>query len=218
MSRAARPRRPHPLLVTWRQGRCLPYGTGIAFWALGEIVKAQAGILESDPRRSRSRSSTMSCRTATNGRGSASDSSRCSGSRPDRSAGRESSSPPGGGSSSSSPTQRPTVLVSRTCTGPTRRCWRSSRSSRCTRPAVPLLVIGTTRPELFERRPGFPGSTERAVRIDARAAAARRGHETSLRDLLEACVDRARGSASRSSSARRQPAVRRGVHPAAPRP
>jgi class 3 adenylate cyclase/tetratricopeptide (TPR) repeat protein len=35
-------------LVRWRQGRCLPYGEGIAFWALGEIVKAQAGIYESD--------------------------------------------------------------------------------------------------------------------------------------------------------------------------
>ena len=34
--------------VTWRQGRCLPYGDGVTFWALGEIVKAQAGILESD--------------------------------------------------------------------------------------------------------------------------------------------------------------------------
>ena len=32
----------------WRQGRCLPYGEGITFWALGEIVKSQAGILESD--------------------------------------------------------------------------------------------------------------------------------------------------------------------------
>ena len=38
-----------PVLVTWRQGRCLPYGSGISFWALGEIVKAHAGILESDP-------------------------------------------------------------------------------------------------------------------------------------------------------------------------
>jgi class 3 adenylate cyclase/tetratricopeptide (TPR) repeat protein len=38
-----------PVLVTWRQGRCLPYGAGISFWALGEIVKAHAGILESDP-------------------------------------------------------------------------------------------------------------------------------------------------------------------------
>jgi class 3 adenylate cyclase/tetratricopeptide (TPR) repeat protein len=37
-----------PELVTWRQGRCLPYGEGITFWALGEIVKAHAGILESD--------------------------------------------------------------------------------------------------------------------------------------------------------------------------
>jgi predicted ATPase len=35
-------------LVTWRQGRSLPYGEGVAFWALGEIVKAQAGLLETD--------------------------------------------------------------------------------------------------------------------------------------------------------------------------
>jgi class 3 adenylate cyclase/tetratricopeptide (TPR) repeat protein len=35
-------------LVFWRHGRSLPYGEGITFWALGEIVKAQAGILESD--------------------------------------------------------------------------------------------------------------------------------------------------------------------------
>jgi class 3 adenylate cyclase len=34
--------------VTWLQGRCLPYGDGITFWALGEIVKAHAGIYESD--------------------------------------------------------------------------------------------------------------------------------------------------------------------------
>jgi class 3 adenylate cyclase/tetratricopeptide (TPR) repeat protein len=37
-----------PGLTRWRQGRCLPYGEGITFWALGEIVKAEAGILESD--------------------------------------------------------------------------------------------------------------------------------------------------------------------------
>jgi class 3 adenylate cyclase/tetratricopeptide (TPR) repeat protein len=34
--------------VYWRHGRSLPYGDGVTFWALGEIVKAQAGILESD--------------------------------------------------------------------------------------------------------------------------------------------------------------------------
>ena len=37
-----------PDLIRWRQGRCLPYGDGITFWALGEIVKAEAGILETD--------------------------------------------------------------------------------------------------------------------------------------------------------------------------
>jgi class 3 adenylate cyclase/tetratricopeptide (TPR) repeat protein len=37
---------PHEL-----RGRCLAYGEGIAFWALGEIVKLEAGILENDSRR-----------------------------------------------------------------------------------------------------------------------------------------------------------------------
>ncbi|MGH2590854.1 MAG: AAA family ATPase [Actinomycetota bacterium] len=37
-----------PDIVRWRQGRCLPYGEGITFWALSEVVKSHAGILESD--------------------------------------------------------------------------------------------------------------------------------------------------------------------------
>jgi class 3 adenylate cyclase/tetratricopeptide (TPR) repeat protein len=35
-------------LVYWRHGRSPPYGEGVTFWALGEMVKAHAGILESD--------------------------------------------------------------------------------------------------------------------------------------------------------------------------
>src|SRR6266516_5809690 len=34
--------------ATWLGGRCVPYGTGVTFWALGEIVKAHAGILEAE--------------------------------------------------------------------------------------------------------------------------------------------------------------------------
>jgi class 3 adenylate cyclase/tetratricopeptide (TPR) repeat protein len=34
--------------LRWRQGRCLPYGDGVAFWAIGEIVKSHAEIFESD--------------------------------------------------------------------------------------------------------------------------------------------------------------------------
>jgi class 3 adenylate cyclase/tetratricopeptide (TPR) repeat protein len=38
-----------PELITWRQGRSVAYGNGVTLWALGEIVKAQAGIHEQDP-------------------------------------------------------------------------------------------------------------------------------------------------------------------------
>ncbi len=37
---------PDPLC---RTGRCLPYGRGITYWPLGEILKEHLGILESDP-------------------------------------------------------------------------------------------------------------------------------------------------------------------------
>jgi class 3 adenylate cyclase/tetratricopeptide (TPR) repeat protein len=37
-----------PELVWWRQGRALPYGSGVSFWAISEIVKAQAGVNEND--------------------------------------------------------------------------------------------------------------------------------------------------------------------------
>jgi predicted ATPase/class 3 adenylate cyclase len=37
-----------PELTYWRQGRSLPYGEGVTYWALAEMVKAHAGILETD--------------------------------------------------------------------------------------------------------------------------------------------------------------------------
>jgi class 3 adenylate cyclase len=36
------------VLTYWRRGRSLPYGEAVPLWALSEIIKAQAGILESD--------------------------------------------------------------------------------------------------------------------------------------------------------------------------
>src|SRR5439155_9444568 len=36
------------VLTYWRQGRSLPYGESVSYWALSEIVKAQAGVLETD--------------------------------------------------------------------------------------------------------------------------------------------------------------------------
>jgi class 3 adenylate cyclase len=37
-----------PERVRWRRGRSLAYGEGVAFWALGEILKSEAGVLETD--------------------------------------------------------------------------------------------------------------------------------------------------------------------------
>src|SRR5438093_1889201 len=37
-----------PELIHWRQGRSLPYGEGLSYWAVAEIVKSQLGILETD--------------------------------------------------------------------------------------------------------------------------------------------------------------------------
>ncbi len=39
-------REPAPAVV---RGRCLSYGSGVTFWPLAEILKAQAGVLDSDP-------------------------------------------------------------------------------------------------------------------------------------------------------------------------
>jgi len=33
---------------TIRQGRCLPYGSAIAYWALGEVIRGEAGIIDAD--------------------------------------------------------------------------------------------------------------------------------------------------------------------------
>src|SRR5918911_1034635 len=35
-------------LVRWHQGRCLSYGEGVAYWALAEMVRSRAGILEEE--------------------------------------------------------------------------------------------------------------------------------------------------------------------------
>jgi class 3 adenylate cyclase/tetratricopeptide (TPR) repeat protein len=44
----ATPGRAVPTPVRWLHGRSLPYGDGVTFWALAEMVKAEAGILEND--------------------------------------------------------------------------------------------------------------------------------------------------------------------------
>ena len=155
----------HPLLVTWRQGRCLPYGSGIAFWALGEILKGEAGILESDPaavaiakldtvlpegvERAWFRERLLPLLGIDSGSSAARDEQftawrRFLGLLAER---------------------RPTVLVFEDLHWADEAMLAFLEEMVADQGAVPMLVIGTTRPELLEGRPAFPGVTERAARI-----------------------------------------------------
>ena len=199
--RAARPCRRHPMLVTWRQGRCLPYGSGISFWALGEIVKAPGRHPRLGRRhRSRSPSSTTRCPRARNAPGSASGCCRCSGSSPGRAPSATSSSLPGAASSSSSPGSARRSSSSRTSTGPTTAMLAFLEDSRPT-PRVPAArASGRRGPELLDRsrRCRQPG----AVRIELQPLP-----DDAAADLLRTLLDgvalapRARSSRPRARRA-----------------
>ena len=116
-----------PELTRWRQGRCLPYGEGITFWALGEIVKAEAGILESDS--AEVAAAKLDAAGLPGGAGAAVAGAaarrRWSGwRRPRRRSGR-SCSRPGGATWRGWPRPGRPCSCSRICTGRTRRCSRS---------------------------------------------------------------------------------------------
>ena len=125
-----------PDIYAWRQGRSLSYGDGVAFWALGEIVKAQAGVLESDDAEAAAQkleqqfatSYRMSARPA-GSRASCDLSSASAGLR--RRKARASSRPsrPGAASSRRSRSGGRWCWCSRICTGPTTPCSTSSTSS-----------------------------------------------------------------------------------------
>jgi class 3 adenylate cyclase/tetratricopeptide (TPR) repeat protein len=38
----------HEPAPTFREGRCLPYGSGIVYWPLGEVIRAEAGIVDGE--------------------------------------------------------------------------------------------------------------------------------------------------------------------------
>ena len=117
-------------LISWRQGHCLPYGDGVTFWALGEIVKAEAGILESDGEAAARAKLTTAVRGG-HGRGPG------LADRPARAAGRarrDRRDGPGAGGvvhrlaavpGGSGRASARWWSWSRTRTGPTRRCWAS---------------------------------------------------------------------------------------------
>ncbi len=155
-----------PELTTWRQGRCLPYGEGITFWALGEIVKAQAGILESDsPARAEAKLDVVLPEGS------------------EREWFRQRLLPLLGIDASSSAEreelftawrrflehiaeERPTVLVFEDLHWADEPMLAFLEHLADLAEGVPLLLVGTARPELFERRAGYAAGLRNANTIN----------------------------------------------------
>ena len=156
-------------LVVWRQGRCLPDGDGIAFWALGEIVKAEAGILESDSpgqaeaKLDRALRGFPSSPTSRYGSGPAWLHSSASNRRARPNA--RSRSRRGGDRSRRSPAQERPSSCSKICTGRT----PGSSSSWSTLPTwsrIPDAPVWTARSELSERHPSWAGGLRNATTLN----------------------------------------------------
>ena len=205
-----------PELITWRQGRCLPYGEGITFWALGEIVKAHAGILESDA---------PDVATA-----------KLDAVLPEgeeRPWFRQRLLPLLGIEATSTAEreelftawrrflehiaeQHPTVLVFEDLHWADDAMLAFLEHLADRAEAVPLLIVGTARPELFERHPDYADGTAQR-HADQPRAALRGGDRPSRLRAAGDHRDPRRAAAADPGSRRRQPALRRGVRAAAAR-
>ncbi len=159
-------------VVLWRQGRSLPYGDGVTFWALSEMVKAQAGILETDG----NQQSEAKLNAAVAALVADPDAAEWMGGHLRPLAGISAGPEPAG-------ERRDEVFTA----------WRRFFEALAEQHAlvlvfedlhwaddnlldfiehlvdwaggVPMLVVCTTRPELFERRPGWAGATRNAIRL-----------------------------------------------------
>ena len=205
----SRSSRPTPTSSSWRQGRSLPYGERVSFWALGEIVKAQAGILESDDAATAEREARRDGRDAGRGRrrtGLAgpphalrSSASRAT-ERTERERGVRGVAPAVRGGA---PSSDRSCSSSRISTGPTTACSTSSTTSPSGSTTVPLLIVATARPELLDRRPGWGGGKRNAFDALDRRAQRRARPPMLLQRLLDRAGPRRRRRSRRCCSAPR---------------
>jgi class 3 adenylate cyclase/tetratricopeptide (TPR) repeat protein len=177
-----------PELITWRQGRCLPYGESVTFWALGEIVKAEAGILESDSpaeaERKLDRVVTALVSDATEARWLQTELRALVGLSGD-----------GAGSQTAGAAWRrfleavaergPAVLVFEDLHWADDGLLDFLDELVDWLRDVPLLVVGTARPELLERRPAWSGGKANATTISLQPLA----DEDTVR-LISALIER----------------------------
>jgi class 3 adenylate cyclase/tetratricopeptide (TPR) repeat protein len=177
-----------PELIWWRHGRSLPYGEGVSFWALGQMVKTQAAILETDPPGTAEEKLRVAVQEMDEadwlfshlrplvglGQGGQADSQRSEAFGAWRKFFEELAE------------QRPLVLAFEDLHWADEGLldfvdylvdWASG---------VPILVVASARPELLERRPGWGGGKRNAVTISLAPLA---GDDTAR--LLAALLERA---------------------------
>jgi class 3 adenylate cyclase/tetratricopeptide (TPR) repeat protein len=178
-----------PELVTWRHGRCLPYGEGITFWALGEVVKAEAGILESDDQDEAAGKLEQSVSALVDEESErewfASRLAPLAGVNAEGGAiSREEAFTAWRRFLEAMAARRPLVLVVEDLHWADEALLDFLEHLLDWAPPVPLLVLSTARPELYDRRPGWSGGKRNATTISLSPLS---GDETArlLQGLLE---------------------------------
>jgi DNA-binding SARP family transcriptional activator/class 3 adenylate cyclase len=158
-------------LVTWRQGRCLPYGEGITFWALGEVVKGEAGILESDDPQAATAKLTAAVAAAVE-EPSEHDwfTTRLAplvglGGQTGRAVERSEAFTTWRGFLEALAARRPLVLVVEDLHWADEALLAFLEHLLDWASPVPLLLVGTARPEFYDRAPGWGGGTRNATTI-----------------------------------------------------
>ena len=178
-----------PEPTTWRQGRCLPYGEHVTYWALGEILKAEAGILETDDfaeaeaKLSRAVSSAAAAEADAPWLGN--ELRTLVGLSAEPSASAEAATGAWRRFLEAMAERRPTVLVFEDLHWADDGLLDFVDDLVDRLRDVPLLVVGTTRPELLERRPGWGGGKANSTTISLQPL---REQETA--ELVASLLDR----------------------------
>jgi class 3 adenylate cyclase len=177
-------------IISWRQGRSLPYGERVSFWALGEIVKAHAGILESDD--SATAQEKLGTMVETLAEDEAERDWLARHTRPlvglegTERAEREEAFAAWRRLLEAAAEQRPLVLVFEDLHWADEGLLDFVDELADWATTVPLLIVGTARPELLDRRPGWGGGKRNAFTLSIGALT---DDETAV--LLQRLLDRA---------------------------
>ncbi|HZC75104.1 MAG TPA: AAA family ATPase [Gaiellaceae bacterium] len=177
-------------IISWRQGRSLPYGERVSFWALGEIVKAHAGILESDDTATAVEKLVAMVETLTEDEQEREWLARHTrplvGLEGAERAEREEAFAAWRRLLEAAEEQRPLVLVFEDLHWADDGLLDFVDHLADWATTVPLLIVGTARPELLDRRPGWGGGKRNAFTL---AIGALSDEETAV--LLQRLLDRA---------------------------